>query len=73
MIRERQRNKLSHSVHMLPHDVLKCSVHERATNKTHVFEEHIGRTMVIDTVVTFDVTGEFGLEDGIGAVFGKTD
>lgn len=72
MIQERQRNKLSGGpVAVLPGDKLYCSVHDRKTKKTHTFVEEIGRSMVIDTVVTFDVKDEFGLEDGIGAVFGK--
>ena len=71
MIQERQRHAFSAPVHVLPGDKLICTATDKKTKKTHVFEENIGRTMTIDTVVTFDAKNEFGLEDGIGAVFGK--
>lgn len=71
MIRVRQRNKLAGGpVLCLPGDRLICTVQDRKTKKEHKFVEDIGREMVIDTAVTFDVIDEFGLEDGIGAVFG---
>lgn len=72
MIQERQRKKLSGGpVHVLPGDKLICTVTDKKTGRVERFEEEIGRLMVIDTVVTFDVKDEFGLEDGIGAVFGR--
>jgi hypothetical protein len=70
MIRERQRNKLDYAVHLAPCDRLICDVTDK-DGQTQRFTEEIGRTIVVDTVVTFDVKDEFGLEDGIGAVFGK--
>jgi hypothetical protein len=70
MIRERERHKLSRSVAVCPGDQLVCTVREK-DGREQTFRENIGRSLVIDTIVTFDVKDEFGLEDGIGAVFGK--
>lgn len=72
-MRERQRNKLDCPVHIHPSDRLQCRVYDRKTKKTHVFTEVIGRKMVVDTIVTFDVDEPvLGLVDGIGAVFGRS-
>ena len=72
MIRERQRNELVRGpITLFPGDRLIATVKDELTGEEHTFEEEIGRTMVVDTVVTFDCKDEFGLKDGIGAVFGK--
>jgi hypothetical protein len=74
MIRERNRHKLAGGpVNVMPGDRLFCTVQDRKTKKEHTFIEEIKRPLVVDTVVTFDVAGEFGLEAGIGAVFGKQE
>ena len=73
-MKERQRNSLNRTVHMIPGDRLVCRVQDRATNEEITFTEKIGRTIDVDTVVTFDIEeGEevLGLTDGIGAIFGK--
>jgi hypothetical protein len=71
MIRERQRNNLAGGpVTLCTGDQLICRVTDK-DGRTETFREDIGRSQIVDTVVTFDVEGEFGLKDGIGAVFGK--
>jgi len=73
MLRERQRNRLHHPVQVHPDDRLRCRVYDLETKKTHEFTETIGRQMVVDTVVTFDIVEpELGLVDGIGAIFGRS-
>jgi hypothetical protein len=73
MLKERQRNKLSRKITLLPGDVLVCKVQDRKTKTHETFVEEIERTIEVDTVVTFDVDGEtLGLVDGIGAIFGKS-
>jgi len=73
MLRERQRTQLQHPVLINPDDRLQCRIHDQKTGKTHVFTEVIGREMVVDTVVTFDVDEPvLGLVDGIGAIFGRS-
>ena len=72
MIRERQRHQFdSGPMHCLPGDKLFVQVTDQKTGRIEHYEEEIGRSMVIDTIVTVDVKDEFGLEDGIGAIFGK--
>lgn len=71
-MRERQRHKLPQPVHIEPGDVLVCSVDDRKAMKTYQFQEKIGRRLIVDTIVTFDVDEPvLGLVDGIGAIFGK--
>lgn len=72
-MRERQRHTLAGGpVRIEPGDTLKCWVWDRKLSKYHVFEEKIGRKLTVDTVVTFDIDEPiFGLEAGIGAIFGK--
>jgi hypothetical protein len=73
-MKERQRNSLGRTIYLSPGDILRCRVQDRETNEEITFTEEIGRTINIDTVVTFDVEeGEevLGLTDGIGAIFGK--
>jgi hypothetical protein len=50
-----------------------CRVWDSETGKFHQFEDAIGRKLVIDTVVTFDLDeSALGLKaGGIGAVFGQ--
>lgn len=72
-MRERQRYKLPHPVHIEPGDHLVCRVDDREKKKAYQFTENCGRKMVIDTVVTFDVDEPMlGLVDGIGAIFGDS-
>lgn len=68
MITERKRHDMR-PVAVVPGDILICTVHDK--KGTQEFRENIGRSMQLDTIVTFDVKNEFGLKDGIGAVFGK--
>ena len=69
-MRERCRHKLPHPVSVFPGDKLICSVTEKG--QCYEFREDVGREMVIDTILTFDVDEEIlGLENGIGAIFGK--
>ncbi len=71
-MKERQRSKLAHTVCLLPGDKLRCTVHDRKSGLKQQFEEDIGRKVLVDTVVTFDVDEPIlGLSDGIGAIFGK--
>ena len=57
---------------MLPGDELVCTVRDGRTQEEITVTEEIGRTMTVDTVVTFDVEEEvLGLTGGIGAIFGK--
>lgn len=72
-MRERQRNKLTHPVRVVPGDKLICTIKDDKTGKTKRFTEEIGREMTIDTAVTFDLDKPaFGLKAGsIGAVFGE--
>lgn len=70
-MKERQRNKFSHPVHIHPGDTLTCEVTDEETGEVHRFTEEIGRSIVVDTVVTFDVDEPvLGIVDGIGAIFG---
>ncbi len=70
-MKERQRHKLPHSVHLEPGDTLVCSVDDKEAMKTYQFTEKIARSLMVDTIVTFDVDEPiFGLVDGIGAIFG---
>jgi len=71
-MKERNRYKLPHPVSVFPGDKFICSVTEKG--QCYEFREDVGRKMVIDTILTFDVDEELlGLEDGIGAVFGKAN
>lgn len=74
-MKERNRYPLSGGpIFVCPGDLLRVTVTEEETGKKFFFEEDIGRTMTIDTVVTFDIEdGEIllGLTDGVGAIFGK--
>ena len=71
-MKERQRNSLGYPVHLFPGDRLICRVQDGKTQEEITFTEEIGRSVTIDTVVTFDVDEEvLGLTDGIGAIFGK--
>ncbi len=71
-MKERQRYTLPDPVRIQPGDRLICTVSDRKTGHIHEFQEKIGRTMTIDTVVTFDVNKEtLGLKHGIGAIFGE--
>lgn len=70
-MRERKRYALPHTVYVNPGDILKCTVTEK-NGEQHQFTEKIGRSLEVDTVVTFDVDEPIlGLVDGIGAIFGK--
>jgi hypothetical protein len=74
-MKERNRYPLSGPIYVCPGDILRVTVTEKETGKQFFFEEKIERTMMIDTVVTFDIEdGEImlGLTDGVGAIFGKT-
>jgi len=72
-MRERQRHKLPHPVHIEPGDILVCRVQDRKRGKEYQYQENIGRKMIIDTVITFDVDKPMlGLVDGIGAIFGDS-
>jgi len=71
-MRERQRHALPNTVHILPGDILRCRVQDRKNKKEYTFQERIGRSIQVDTVVTFDVDEPvLGLVGGIGAIFGK--
>lgn len=69
---ERQRYSLGRVVSILPGDLLVVEVEDRATKEKITFREQIGRTMKVDTIVTFDVKDQYGLVEGIGAIFGKS-
>ncbi len=72
-MRERQRHKLSHTVHIEPGDRLTCTVDDKRAKKAYRFQEDIGRHLTVDTIVTFDVDEPMlGLVDGIGAIFGDS-
>lgn len=71
-MRERNRHTLP-TIKLIPGDILHCAVDDRAQGMTHHFYEKIGREMTVDTLVTFDVTNEFGLANGIGAIFGEAN
>jgi len=61
---------LPHPVHIFPGDKFICSVTEKG--RCYEFKEDIGREIVIDTIVTFDVSEAIlEVENGIGAVFGR--
>ncbi len=69
-MKERQRYQLPVECHVEPDDFLICTVQDRKTKTAHEFCEKIGRTMLIDTCVTFDVDDPvLGLESGVGAIF----
>ena len=71
-MKERQRHSLPNPVFLLPGDTFKCRVPDRQTKQDYIFEEKIGRTQKVDTVVTFDVDEPvLGLSSGIGAIFGE--
>lgn len=71
MIKERQRHKLSRDVHIMPGDMLICRIQDRKSNVEHKFTERIDRSIIVDTVITFDIDEPIlGLVDGIGAIFG---
>lgn len=73
-MKERQRHKLPHAVHIEPEDILTCTVDDKETKKTYEFREKIGHRLVVDTIVTFDVDEPvLGLVDGIGAIFGRSE
>jgi len=58
-------------VRVLPDDVLVCKVQDRENKLEYQFMEHIGKEMIVDTIVTFDIDGPIlGLVNGIGAIFG---
>lgn len=68
----RQRNKLPKPIQCAPSDKLICKVYDTKAQKWYEFTEKIGRLIVIDTIVTFDLDEPtLGLSDGIGAIFGK--
>lgn len=35
--------------------------------------EFVGRDMIIDTLITFDVRDKLGILDGVGAIFAQTE
>lgn len=71
-MKERQRHSLGRDVHIEPDDILSVSIQDRETKTQDTYSEKIGRKMVVDTIVTFDVDEPvFGLTDGIGAIIGK--
>lgn len=70
MLKQRKQYKLERPVQVTPGDTLVVTVKDK--KGTQDFREEIGRTMTVDTVVTFDAKDEFGLEDGVGAIFGKS-
>jgi hypothetical protein len=74
-IKERQRCKLQNEVNVRDGDTLHVSVSEMTPQgrKVHQFEEKIGRSIVVDTIVTFDFKDCLGLKSGIGALFGKSE
>ncbi len=73
-MRERQRYTLDTPTRIEPGDLLICRVVDRKTKKVHEFHEEVGRKLVVDTVVTFDVDKPvLGLSDGVGAIFGKAE
>jgi len=72
MLKERQRKRFKSPIYVLPDDTLRVAITGR-DGRTEIHSEKIKRDMVIDTIVTFDVVGEFGLKEGVGAVFGRTD
>lgn len=60
-------------VHAEPGDSLLCQVNDYKGGKFYQHQENLGRKMVIDTIVTFDVDAPtLGLVDGIGAIFGES-
>lgn len=72
MIRIRKQIPLTGGpIHVIPDDILKVTVRDRQLGETFLFEEKIGREMAIDTVITLDIQDEFGMKDGIGAIFGR--
>ncbi len=74
VLKERQRHTLPVTVHTRPGDQLRCTVQDRKTMRQYSYREEIGRELVIDTIVTFDIPpGEtvLGLTNGIGGIFGK--
>jgi hypothetical protein len=70
----RNRHSFTHPIHLQPGDKFICTVTEHGREVFSTAED-IGREMVLDTVVTFDIEPddleELGLAEGIGAVFGK--
>ena len=63
---------LPSSIYVNPEDELRCTITDSATDLVFVHTEKIGREMVVDTIVTFDIeTPTLGLKSGIGAVFGE--
>ena len=71
-MRERQRSTLKNPVLLQPGDALICTVVDK--KRCYRFQENIGREVIVDTVVTFDVDEPvLGLSDGIGAIFGKAE
>ena len=68
MIQERKRHKRPKPVTLNPAHTLRCAVVGKTVEECVI---PVGRTLVIDTIVTFDLQGEFGFEDGIGAIFGR--
>jgi hypothetical protein len=70
----RKRHSLNREVHLLPGDKLICTITEKGEEFTVV--EDIGREVVVDMVVTFDIEESdaeaLGLTEGIGGVFGKS-
>ena len=64
-MKERVREEIA-PLNLMPGNTIELS-----HNKTVVLREVIGRTMVIDTVVVFDIEeGDFdGATDGIGGAF----
>jgi hypothetical protein len=70
-MRERKRHDLGQDVHLDPDDTFSTSIHDGPKVK-HRTSEKVGRKLVVNTIVTFDVDEPvLGLEDGIGAIFGK--
>jgi len=72
MLTVRERKKLPHPITVLPGDQLVCEITDKKTKQTFQHRENIGRTMVVDTIVTFDIENELDLADGIGGIFGKS-
>ncbi len=70
MITERLRHTLPVPVHIEQGDMLECTIQDRETMRQYGYRQKIDRSMVVDTLVTFDVSDELGLAVGVGGVFG---
>ena len=68
-MKKRFVHKLVCPVQLIPGDTFNILIHDKC--QIYKYSEKIGRTMTIDTIITFDANGsELGVK-GIGVVFGK--